>query len=222
MRNIPIEFEITNDQLASMETTDIESFLYETIRENISTQLLTQLEDDGFIDISPTDASYKVTCNLVIGSQKEFYSAITDVAKELIARQYDEGVTNNILSPLYKLMGEEQEGDKDSLALEAIEQLEEEAHVTVIYNTEYVNAQANELVNRHMQSEAQERIKDLIRERENGNLLMLIDIANEQGYIEFNNIQAGCTDIIFRQLIKEALPAFYEQHKSTIEGTTND
>lgn len=108
MKNIPIEFIISNDELKDKTAEQIEESLLQTIRTEIAIALSAQLNDDGFIDITPDSKGYLVQCNLVLGSQKEFYDAVADVASHIRLYLWSSEIPK-VLAPLYKLMGEDVE-----------------------------------------------------------------------------------------------------------------
>lgn len=180
MRNIPIELIISNDELKDKTAEQIEESLLQTIRTEIAIALSEQLNDDGFIDITPDSKGYLVQCNLVLGSQKEFYDAVADVAVNISTKL---GVSQ-ILSPLYKLMGED---------VEHIDVVEEpDLHVPDDINHTAISVE----------------IKDLLKTRSQENIDSMISIAERQGYIEFNvrgGERFGCSNIVFKDLVTQVL-----------------
>lgn len=211
MRNIPIEFIISNDELKDKTAEQIEESLLQTIRTEIAIALSAQLNDDGFIDITPDSKGYLVQCNLTLGSQKEFYDAVADVAVNLNSYLLNTKDIPTILSPLYKLMGEDVES-VDAVE-EPVSYEPDDINQTAIssvrdYYTEDVIDALRSATLTQIPEPSYDGIKVLIKTRSRENIDSMISIAERQGYIEFNVREGerfGCSNIVFKDLVTQVL-----------------
>jgi hypothetical protein len=114
MKIVPIEFQISTEDLANLTTEDVENSIKEEIIKHIIETITTMLDDENFIEMTPSEdgSEFNIAMNIMVGASNQYIDAISVTTANLMAHCTTTGVSvedsTNIISkatqPLIELV----------------------------------------------------------------------------------------------------------------------
>jgi hypothetical protein len=114
MKIVPIEFQISTEDLTNLTTEDVENSIKEEIIKHIIETITPMLDDENFIDMTPSEdgSEFNIAMNIMVGASNQYIDAISATTANLMKHCLSTGVSQedstNIISkatqPLIELV----------------------------------------------------------------------------------------------------------------------